>query len=148
MLRSITAFGERFGCGRVCTAVSGLALVALLMQQGDGVGVARALEGKALMVFQELDQNGDERIDVTEFKNRKTRIFFMQNDKDDKPGLSFEETLVTRAQFDAADADGDGSLSSLEWITAPFTDFATFDSNSDQSISVEEFEAFAKGVLR
>ena len=110
------------------------------------VSEARALEGKALAVFQELDENGDQRIDATEFKKRKTRIFFMLNTEG--PGLSFEETLVTRAEFDGADADGDGVLSSLEWITAPFTDFTRFDSNSDQSIGREEFDAFGRATLR
>lgn len=129
--------------GRACLLLAGLAV------SGSSLVLpAHALDEEALTVFQELDKNGDQRIDATEFKTNKTRILFMRRAGKAEPGLSFEETLVTRAEFDAADADGDGTLSSLEWVTAPFTDFSRVDSDSDQAVTIEEFEAFANAVMR
>ncbi len=130
------------------TGLACLLLAGLMLPQLNPVGEAHALDDEAMAAFQELDEDGDQRISATEFKVNKTRIFFMSRAGKDQPGLRFEETLVTRAEFDAADANKDGSLSSLEWITAPFTDFARIDTNSDQAVTMEEFEAFAKAVLR
>ena len=58
--------------------------------------------------------------------------------------LELSETKLKPEVFSAADTDGDGSLSGVEFIDAPFNQFEAADTNTDQAITREEFERFAR----
>ncbi len=62
--------------------------------------------------------------------------------------MSFEETRLSKAAFSAADGDGDGKISGLEFIDARFAQFDVYDQNHDGLLTFEEFENFTSLNLR
>ena len=96
-------------------------------------------------VMATADKNHDGRIDLQEFNQRMTEVFFFADaDKDGK--LSWEEihAVVVDAdpqRFKAADSDGDGKLSLFEFLYALDVDFIQADKNHDGVLDMEEVAA-------
>ncbi|MBP1726297.1 MAG: uncharacterized protein H6Q51_1595 [Deltaproteobacteria bacterium] len=96
-------------------------------------------------VMATADKNHDGRIDLQEFNQRMTEVFFFADtDKDGK--LSWEEihAVVVDAdpqRFKAADSDGDGKLSLFEFLYALDVDFIQADNNHDGVLVIEEVAA-------
>src|SRR5512139_507277 len=96
-------------------------------------------------VIATADKNRDGRIDLQEFNQRMTEVFFFADtDKDGK--LSWEEihAVVVDAdpqRFKAADSDGDGKLSLFEFLYALDVDFIRADENHDGVLDMEEVAA-------
>ena len=96
-------------------------------------------------VMATADKNHDGRIDLAEFNQRITEVFFFADtDKDGK--LSWEElhAVVVDAdpqRFKAADSDGDGKLSMYEFLYALDLDFVRADKNHDGVLDMEEVAA-------
>jgi Ca2+-binding EF-hand superfamily protein len=99
---------------------------------------ARAQQLDIEQVFRMADTNGDGRISRTEFEMKKVEIIFRRA-QEHKTSLKFEETLISRAAFDAMDLDKDGVMTSGEVIASPIFNFETFDTNSDGYIDFNEF---------
>ena len=85
-------------------------------------------------------------IDRTEFQIRKMELFY-ESDANQNIQLEPEEVNLKPEVFAAADTDGDGVLSGVEFIEAPFTQFEAADTNSDHVITPEEFEIFAEQFI-
>lgn len=96
-------------------------------------------------VMATADKNHDGRIDLQEFNQRLTEVFFFADtDKDGK--LSWEElhAVVVDAdpqRFKAADSDGDGKLAMYEFLYALDLDFIQADKNHDGVLDMEEVAA-------
>jgi hypothetical protein len=58
-----------------------------------------------------------------------------------------DDVRLTAEAFAQADINGDGLLSGLEFIQAPFMEFEPFDADSDGAISLKEFAAVAGRVV-
>ena len=97
---------------------------------------------KAEEIVRKFDENGDGKIDRTEFSLRIVRFF---NDldrnrddfvtRDEIPGLS-------KSAFDAIDANKDGKISAYEFVTADSLKFEAIDTDNDGFITVEEVAAY------
>jgi Ca2+-binding EF-hand superfamily protein len=96
-------------------------------------------------VMATADKNHDGRIDLEEFNQRLTEVFFFADtDKDGK--LSWEEihAVVVDAdpqRFKAADSDGDGKLALYEFLYALDVDFIKADTNHDGVLDMQEVAA-------
>ena len=92
-------------------------LVALLCASG----LARAFTDKEITeIFQMLDTNHDGKVTREEYSANKVMILYRNVPKGNTK-LTFEQTKVSRAFFDAADVDHDGTLSPVEAMDAlPF----------------------------
>jgi Ca2+-binding EF-hand superfamily protein len=78
---------------------------------------------------------------------KKVEIIFRRA-KEHKTSLKFEETLISRAAFDALDLDHNDVLTSGEVIAAPIFNFETFDTNNDGYIDFQEFSAQLRRMER
>jgi Ca2+-binding EF-hand superfamily protein len=124
------------------------ALVVMLIAAiaGGIVGYGAAAEQMTREeVMATADKNHDGRIDLEEFNQRLTEVFFFADtDKDGK--LSWEElhAVVVDAdpqRFKAADSDGDGKLALYEFLYALDVDFIEADKNHDGVLDTEEVAA-------
>jgi Ca2+-binding EF-hand superfamily protein len=71
-------------------------------------------------IFHMLDTNGDGRVTREEYSANKVKLIY-RNMSTASTTLTFENTKVSRAFFDAADTDHDGTLSPVEIMDAlPF----------------------------
>lgn len=71
-------------------------------------------------IFQMLDTNGDGRVTREEYSANKVKMIY-RNMPTAATTLTFEQTKVSRAFFDTADTDHDGTLSPVEIMDAlPF----------------------------
>jgi hypothetical protein len=102
---------------------------------------------RASELFRRFDGDSDGRISRLEFELRKVEIIFSRASSDDAR-LKFEDTRVSRATFDAIDADGDGVITAAEVIAAPFFSFDNFDTSGDGYIDPEEFAALLRKIER
>jgi len=100
------------------------------------------------VAFQLLDENGDGAVARDEFQRRKTEIFFVALDAAGaEQVLRPEDVRLTAEAFAQADINGDGLLSTSEFIQAPFMEFESFDTDSDGAITLEELAAVAGRVV-
>ena len=87
------------------------------------------------------DKNSDNLIDREEYNQRMTEVFFfIDTDKDGN--LTISELMavdkVDPRRFEAADWDGDQSLSLYEYLYALNRDFEEIDRNKDGTLDIEE----------
>ena len=66
-------------------------------------------------IFHMLDTNGDGRVTREEYSANKVEIIY-RNMPTATTNLRFEHTKLSRAFFDAADADHDGTLSPVRFL--------------------------------
>ena len=89
------------------------------------------------------DKNGDDRIDLEEYNQRMTDVFFLA-DTDKDGNLTITEmqavTKVDPQAFKMADRDGNQSLSLSEYLDALDKDFDAADRNHDGTINMKELE--------
>ncbi len=87
------------------------------------------------------DKNSDQRIDREEYHRRMTEVFFfIDTDKDGNLTLSEIQQIevVDPRRFEAADRDGNQTLSLNEYLNALYDDFEAADRNSDGMLDIEE----------
>ena len=92
-------------------------------------------------IFDQFDENGDKRVDRTEF-----RVWIV--DAYDKLDANKDNTLsraelpsIMSSEFDKADHNNDGRLSAFEFVDSDFMKFARFDLNKDGFVTYEEVVA-------
>jgi Ca2+-binding EF-hand superfamily protein len=89
------------------------------------------------------DKNGDSRIDREEYHQRMTDVFFFA-DMDKDGNLTITEIRLVEdvdpQAFNAADRDGNQSLSIYEYHYVLHKDFDVADRNSDGTIDMEELD--------
>ncbi len=89
-------------------------------------------------VFDQFDENGDKRVDRTEFRVWIVAAFELLDANKDNMLSRAELPSITSSEFDKADHDNDGRLSAFEFIDSDFMKFAKFDLNNDGYITYEE----------
>lgn len=95
--------------------------MAILLASLSAAGPALAYTDQEITeIFQKLDENHDGKVTREEYAVNKVMIIY-RNLPAGTGNLTFEQTKVSRAFFDAADANHDGTLSPVEIIDAlPF----------------------------
>ncbi len=91
--------------------------------------------------FRKVDQNRDDRIDRLEFRLRKVALLNLIDVNRDGY-LTIDETLLSPDVFKRFDSDGDGKLSSFEFVDAPT--FTAIDANRDEFVTIEEYLRFLR----
>ena len=81
------------------------------------------------------DENGDGRIDRAELNLKKVRLLDL-GDLDGDGFVAPNESLLSPAAFAQFDQDGDGKISTLEFVDPRVFDL--IDANGDGAISMEE----------
>jgi hypothetical protein len=95
-------------------------------------------------IMQITDINGDDRIDLEEYRDRITDVyFFLDTDKDGK--LTVIEIQRSYPNLDPAvigkaDADGDTVITIYEFRYVLYKDFEVMDKNRDGSLDKQEME--------
>jgi Ca2+-binding EF-hand superfamily protein len=105
----------------------------------------RDLTEEARRRYRIIDTNGDDTIDRVEFRLGKVAAFGLI-DADGDGYVTLDETLLTADKFKRFDANGDGKISSLEFITSRSYD--TIDSNRDGSLTFKEYLSFIRETAR
>ncbi|MGI9509741.1 MAG: EF-hand domain-containing protein [Geminicoccaceae bacterium] len=105
-----------------------------------------AIAGTIDELFEYLDSDGDGVITRAEFQTNLFEVFF-ERDSSENIKIELSETKLKPDVFAAADTDGDGSLSGVEFNDAAFTQFEAADTNTDGVISREEFERFTRQFI-
>lgn len=91
-----------------------------------------------------FDENGDGKIDQTEYSTRIVN-FFLKLDKKKNDFLTPDEVSgLGKDQFDEIDQNKDGKLSTYELLTAKSMSFGAIDTNSDRYITIDEIAAKQK----
>jgi Ca2+-binding EF-hand superfamily protein len=95
--------------------------------------------------FAAMDSNADGKITRDEFELNKVNVIFRRS-VGRGASLRYEDTLVSRATFDAIDIDGDGLVTASDVREAPFFKFDAFDRNGDHHIDLAEFQALLSSL--
>lgn len=117
----------------------GLAVVLIL-----GVMVAAASveaadrKDAAREAFAGLDSNGDGVISREEFEVNKVNVIFRRSAARGA-SLKFEDTLVSRATFEAIDIDGDGVITPSDIRQSQLFYFEPYDKDHNNQIEFAEF---------
>ena len=91
--------------------------------------------------FRKVDMNRDDKIDRLEFRLKKV-AFLSLIDVNRDGYLTIDETLLSPDVFKRFDSDGDGKLSSFEFVDAPT--FTAIDANRDEFVTIEEYLRFLR----
>ncbi len=91
--------------------------------------------------FRKVDQNRDDKIDRLEFRLKKV-AFLSLIDVNRDGYLTIDETLLSPDVFKRFDSDGDGKISSFEFVDAPT--FTAIDANRDEFVTIEEYLRFLR----
>ncbi len=91
--------------------------------------------------FRKVDQNRDDIIDRLEFRLKKV-AFLSLIDVNRDGYLTIDETLLSPDVFKRFDSDGDGKISSFEFVDAPT--FTAIDANRDEFVTIEEYLRFLR----
>ncbi len=105
----------------------------------------RDLTTEARRRFRIIDKNGDNTIDRLEFRlNKVAALSLIDANRDGY--VTLDETLLTPDKFKRFDADGDGKISSVEFVD--LRSFDTIDGNRDGSVTFEEYLSFVRATAR
>ena len=115
------------------------------LDRGEGLGTRMTLEE----VVDILDANHDGVVTRQEFLLKKGEVFYLflkevGLDQHLVPG----DINITTEAFGEADLNGDGKLSAVEFIEAPFSRFDAIDRNGDGEFTFEEFREFEQRYQR
>ncbi len=91
--------------------------------------------------FRKVDQNRDDKIDRVELRLKKV-AFLSLIDVNRDGYLTIDETLLSPDVFKRFDSDGDGKISSFEFVDAPT--FTAIDANRDEFVTIEEYLRFLR----
>ncbi len=105
----------------------------------------RDLTTEARRRFRIIDKNGDNTIDRLEFRLNKVAALSLIDANSDGY-VTLDETLLTPDKFKRFDADGDGKISSVEFVD--LRSFDTIDGNRDGSVTFEEYLSFVRATAR
>lgn len=103
-----------------------------------------AERNRAAKIFELLDENGDGRISMTEFKNNQMLVFYLL-DRNKDLALTRDETTLSAEAF-ARVAGADGKISTLEFLNAVDSAFDAADTDHNGSLDREEFFALVRRV--
>ena len=96
-------------------------------------------------IFNMLDTNGDGRVTREEYSANKIKMIY-RNMQTSATTLTFEQTKLSRAFFDAADTDHDGTLSPVEIMDA--LPFEAVDTDRKGYISPDDLRRFLTRIGR
>ncbi len=91
--------------------------------------------------FRKIDQNRDDKIDRLDLRLKKVS-FLSLIDVNRDGYLTIDETLLSPDVFKRFDSDGDGKISSFEFVDAPT--FTAIDANRDEIVTFEEYLRFLR----
>jgi len=91
--------------------------------------------------FRKVDQNRDGKIDRLELRLKKV-AFLSLIDVNRDGYLTIDETLLSSDAFKRFDSDGDGKISSFEFVDAPT--FTAIDADRDEFVTIEEYLRFLR----
>ena len=95
-------------------------------------------------IFTLLDEDGDARISMAEFKNNQMLVFYVL-DRNKDLALTRNETALSAEAF-ARLAGPDGRISTLEFLNVVDHAFNTADTNHDGTLDQQEFFALVQRV--
>ncbi len=126
----------------ICTlcSVIGFAAGAAAADRGSAADI---IGGKASArdlkpIFEQFDENRDQRVDRTEFRVWIVGAFEMLDANKDNALGRAELPSVMSSEFDKADNNNDGRLSAFEFTDSDFMKFDRFDLNKDGFVTYEE----------
>lgn len=96
-------------------------------------------------VFRKLDTNGDGKVTRQEYAANKVMIVY-RNVPTSNTTLTFEDTRVSRAFFDAADKHHDGKLTPVEIMDA--LPFEAVDADHKNYITLDDLRRFMNKIGR
>lgn len=91
--------------------------------------------------FRKVDMNRDDKIDRVELRLKKVAMLSLIDVNRDGY-LTIDETLLSPDVFKRFDSDGDGKISSFEFVDAPM--FTAIDANRDGFVTIEEYLHFLR----
>ena len=139
VLRASTAGGFSVSIKRLVAGTAAVLILAATL-----AGPARAADDVEA-IFAIFDSNGDGVIDRTEFDLNKIKVISVL-DRNQNDHLDRDEVKVSDENFQTADQDGDGMISSFEFVESPFGKFEAFDADGDGVITLEEFRAYVEDL--
>jgi Ca2+-binding EF-hand superfamily protein len=119
-------------------------LIALCLS-GAAVPVAASETEAAREAFAAMDSNGDGKVTREEFEINKVNVIFRRSAARGAT-LKFEDTLLSKATFDAVDIDGDGVITASDVREAPFFKFDSYDKDRDDNIDFAEFRNLLNAI--
>jgi Ca2+-binding EF-hand superfamily protein len=123
-----------------------LAIATALTASLSALAPATAYTEKEITaIFRMLDSNGDGKVTREEYSANKVAIIY-RNVQGGTANLTFEQTKLSRAFFDAADVDHDGKLSPVEIMDA--LPFEAVDTDRNGYITLDELRRFLTRIGR